>query len=234
MIKINFNNDILKRINFILIGLYLFLFSLLLYSCKTSNNNIKNTGNSDKVVIGRIDLRKLKDSQSYKKLQNEIYNIEMEYQNQLKKISFYKDEKTLKETTSKLTYALEQKKQEYFQEFYNKLSRAIITVANKEKIGIVLSSDVILYGYKDITFQVIQTIDSDSSNLDLNPNLNYSLKIAYLDLNKFEKTIDFEKLYKDKDNVLIIFDKSSVLLGGIDLSDEIKKYISENSKKKSK
>ncbi|MCX7870581.1 MAG: OmpH family outer membrane protein [bacterium] len=239
MIKINFKNNIrdytFKEFNFILMALYLFSFSFLLYSCKISNNkNDVNTVN-EKVVIGRIDLRKLKDSQSYKQLQNKIYNIEMEYKNQLKKISFYKDETKLKETTNKLTYVLEQKKQEYFDEFFNKLNRAIITVANKEKIGIVLNSDVILYGYKDITNQVLQTIDSNSSNLDINPDLTYSLKIAYLDLNKLKNPIDFEKLYKDKNNdILIIFDKPNVLLGGIDLTDEINKYISKNPKTKSK
>ncbi|MGB9638335.1 MAG: OmpH family outer membrane protein [bacterium] len=224
MFKNIFEYKNLIKINFFLICL--FVISFLLHSCnyskKIENNNI---------IIGRIDLRKIKDSEYYKQIQNKIYNLEIEYKDQLNKISINKDEKDLKEAANKLSNILENKKQEYLQEFYKKLEKAVITVANKEKIGIILSSDAILYGYKDITDEVIKTIDSNN-NLDINPNLNYSLKIAYLDLNNLKnKDIDFEKLYKDKQNdVYIVFGKSNVLLGGIDLTNEIQKYIALQKK----
>lgn len=219
----------LIKISFFLFSL--FLFSFLLHGCNYSKKIENNNNNS--LIIGRIDLRKIRDSEYYKQIQNKVYNLEIEYKNQLNKISLNKDEKELKESASKLANILETKKQEYLQEFYQRLERAVITVANKEKIGIILSSDSILYGYKDITDQVIKTIDS-YNNLDINPNLNYSLKIAYFDLNNFKdniKNIDFEKLYKDKqNNILIVFDKSNVLLGGIDLTNEIQKYITLQKK----
>jgi Skp family chaperone for outer membrane proteins len=240
-LKVEKNKNIIRNISFIFFILYFLSFSFVLNSCNNSNQ-LKNE--NSKVLIGRVDLRKIKDSKYYKKIQDKIYNLELEYKDQLNKISLTKNEKELKETANKLSVILENKKQEYLNEFYKNLERAVITTANKENIGIILTSDSIVYGYKDLTDEIIQTLDSNK-NLDLTSNLNYSFNIAYVDLSNIKnnlnlKSIDFQKLYKDKQNdILIIFDKSNVLLGGIDLTDEIQKYISkkyhtENSKKEFK
>ena len=238
MVKLGFgvekNKDIVKNISFIFFILYFLTFSFVFDSC--SNSNQVRNGNS-KILIGRVDLRKIRDSKYYKQIQDRIYNLELEYKNQLNKISLTKNEKELKETASKLSVILESKKQEYLNEFYKNLERAVITAANKENIGIILSSDSILYGYKDITDEIIQILDSNK-NLDLTSNLNFSFKIAYVDLSNLKdnlnlEKIDFQKLYKDKqDEILVVFDKSNVLLGGIDLTNEIQKYISQNNNTK--
>jgi Skp family chaperone for outer membrane proteins len=240
-LKVEKNKNIIKIISFIFFILYFFSFSFVLNSCNNSNQ-LKNE--NSKVLIGRVDLKKIRDSKYYKQIQNKIYNLELEYKDQLNKISLTKNEKELKETANKLSVILENKKQEYLSDFYKNLERAVITAANKENIGIILTSDSIVYGYKDLTDEIIQTLDSNK-NLDLTSNLNYSFSIAYVDLSNIKnnlnlKSIDFQKLYKDKKNdILIIFDKSNVLLGGIDLTDEIQKYISKkyhtkNSKKEFK
>ena len=206
--------------------LSLFILVLFFNGCKSSLNKVDRDShytNSEKSIIGRVDLRKIRDSNYYKEIQEKIYNLEVSYKKKFDELASYKNEKELKETINKLSFTLDRKKEEYLQEFYERLNRAIITVANKEKIGVILTSDSILYGYKDLTQEVIDLIDKEGSNLDLNPNQTYSLKIAYLD--KIEPNIDFKKLYKDKgEDILIIFDKSNVLLGGIDLTHEISKY----------
>jgi len=228
-LKVKKNKNIIKIISFIFFILYFFSFSFVLNSCNNSNQ-LKNE--NSKVLIGRVDLRKIRDSKYYKQIQDKIYNLELEYKDQLNKISLTKNEKELKETANKLSVILENKKQEYLSEFYKNLERAVITTANKENIGIILTNDSIVYGYRDLTDEVIQTLDSNK-NLDLTSNLNYPFKIAYIDLSNLKnnlnlKDTDFQKLYKDKQNdILIIFDKSNVLLGGIDLTYEIQKYISK-------
>jgi len=240
-LKVEKNKNIIRNISFIFFILYFLSFSFVLNSCNSSNQ-LKNE--NSKVLIGRVDLRKIKDSKYYKQIQDKIYNLELEYKDQLNKISLTKNEKELKKTANNLSVILENKKQEYLSDFYKNLERALITTANKENIGIILTSDSIVYGYKDLTDEIIQTLDSNK-NLDLTSNLNYSFKIAYVDLSNIKnnlnlKDIDFQKLYKDKQNdILIIFDKSNVLLGGIDLTYEIQKYISKkyhtkNSKKEFK
>jgi Skp family chaperone for outer membrane proteins len=228
-LKVEKKQNIIKNVSFIFFVLYFLSFSFILNSCNKSNQ-LKNE--TSKVLIGRVDLRKIRDSKYYKQIQDKIYNLELEYKDQLNKISLTKNEKELKETANKLSVILENKKQEYLSDFYKNLERALITTANKENVGIILTSDSIIYGYKDLTDEIIQTLDSNK-NLDLNSNLNYSFKIAYIDLSNLKnnlnlKDTDFQKLYKDKQNdILIIFDKSNVLLGGIDLTYEIQKYISK-------
>ncbi len=228
-LKVEKKQNIIKNVSFIFFVLYFLSFSFILNSCDSSSQ-LRNE--NSKVLIGRVDLRRIRDSKYYKQIQDRIYNLELEYKNQLNKISLTKNEKELKETANKLSAILENKKQEYLNDFYKNLERAVITTANKENIGIILTSDSIVYGYKDLTDQVIQNLDSNK-NLDLTSNLNYSFNIAYVDLSNLKNNlnlndIDFQKLSKDKQNdILIIFDKSNVLLGGIDLTDEIQKYISK-------
>jgi|GEM_PF-1864631 len=228
-LKVEKNKNIIRNISFIFFILYFLSFSFVLNSCNKSNQ-LKNE--NSKVLIGRVDLTKIRDSKYYKQIQDKIYNLELEYKDQLNKISLTKNEKELKEIANKLSAILENKKQEYLNDFYKNLERAVITTANKENIGVILTSDSIVYGYKDLTNEVIQNLDSNK-NLDLTSNLNYSFNIAYVDLSNIKNNlnlndIDFQKLAKDKQNdILIIFDKSNVLLGGIDLTDEIQKYISK-------
>jgi hypothetical protein len=228
-LRVEKNENIIRNISFVFFILYFLSFSFILNSCDSSSQ-LRNENSN--VLIGRVDLRRIRDSKYYKQIQDKIYNLELEYKNQLNKISLTKNEKELKETANKLSAILENKKQEYLSEFYKNLERAVITTANKENIGIILTSDSIVYGYKDLTDEVIQTLDSNK-NLDLTSNLNYSFNIAYVDLSNLKNNlnlndIDFQKLCKDKQNdILIIFDKSNVLLGGIDLTYEIQKYISK-------
>ena len=132
-LRVEKNKNIIRNISFVFFILYFLSFSFILNSCNKPNQ-LKNE--NSKVLIGRVDLRKIRDSKYYKQIQDKIYNLELEYKDQLNKISLTKNEKELKEIANKLSAILENKKQEYLNDFYKNLERAVITTANEENIGI--------------------------------------------------------------------------------------------------
>ncbi|MCS7244498.1 MAG: hypothetical protein RMJ36_07205, partial [Candidatus Calescibacterium sp.] len=153
-----------------LVFLILFITFLLLQGCQ-KNNQLENIQDT----IGVVNIEQIKNSNTYRNLEKQIEDIKKDMEQKLKDLSKTKNTENLEYF---LSTNFKEKKEKLYQEFNDKLIKAIYYTANKEKIGLVVSYDTLPYGGTDITQKVIENLDN--GNFENSPLFNKVEIISYI------------------------------------------------------
>ncbi|MCS7165966.1 MAG: hypothetical protein RMJ51_06850 [Candidatus Calescibacterium sp.] len=194
----------------------LFISSFLFFIFSCQKNNLKTYDSS---LIGTLRIEKIKESKTYKNMQKQIEEIKRDMEKKLGEIS-----KT--NTNPNLEYFLStnfnEKKEKLYKEFENKLIRAIYYTANRERVGLVLSYEIMPYGGLDITEKVIENLDNN--NFDEYPLFNNPEIVSYVEntnnLNKQTLEKILKEIYHEK-KVYVVIPKNYIFLGGFDLNEKL-------------
>lgn len=121
-----------------------------------------------------------------------------------------------------LSTNLNEKKEKLYKEFENKLIRAIYYTANRERVGLVLSYEIMPYGGLDLTEKVIENLDN--KNFDEYPLFNNPEIVSYVEntnnLNKQTLEKILKEIYHEK-KVYVVIPKNYIFLGGFDLNEKL-------------
>jgi len=231
MKKIDIRKNLINSHSKISILCILLVFIIFLQSCKTNTSTIKKEGNIA-VDIAVVDLEKIKDSKTYQNLQKKINELKDDVE---KKLKDKKDSKELQNLEYFLKINFEEKKQQYYNDFLNKLNKAIYYTSNKEKIGLVVSYQSMPYGGIDITEKVIYNLDNN--NFDNFNQFNTTKIISYIDTENIKENVNLlpiiQKINPSKE-IYVVLNKKEVFLGGFDLNEELPKSYKKDTSTKDK
>lgn len=176
-----------------------------------------NQNNQD--FIGVVDLYKLRNSKTYQESERKLEELKKDVEQKLKENKGQNLEYFLK-------YNFDEKKEKIMKEYNEKVMKAIYYTANKEKIGLVVSKSVLIYGGLDLTEKVIENLDK--GNFDNLPLYNNVQIIAYTKQKNIPQEI-VKQIYEEK-KIYIVLDKKDVLLGGFDLDELLQKQQKDKDK----
>ncbi len=176
-----------------------------------------NQNNQD--FIGVVDLYKLRNSKTYQESERKLEELKKDVEQKLKENKGQNLEYFLK-------YNFDEKKEKIMKEYNEKVMKAIYYTANKEKIGLVVSRSVLIYGGLDLTEKVIENLDK--GNFDNLPLYNNVQMIAYTKQKNIPQEI-VKQIYEEK-KIYIVLDKKDVLLGGFDLDELLQKQQKDKDK----